>query len=144
MEPVCGEEQQRVAREARRGGRRVEREEAEEAGAERAAAQRPEVDEVRGAVPVHEHDLLHLQPRRGRVQVALRVHFIQFIDFIDFFVARCLLLLLVFLLFFSLFHAEFHRGRERRRGGDGQEGARRAGAARQRDGVEQAERLRCA
>ena len=65
VETVGGEEEERVAREGGAGGGRVEREEAEDVGAERAAAQRTEVDEVRRAVAVEQHELSEVHRGRG-------------------------------------------------------------------------------
>ena len=60
---------------------------------------------------------------------------------VDFFVFDFVVVVVVVIS--SFFHAEFHGGHGRQRGGDGEERARSAGAARKSDLLEQMERLRC-
>ena len=84
VEAVGGEEEQRVGGEGRRGGRGgrgMEGEEAEKVGAERTAMEGTEVDEVRGAVAKHQHDLLHVQRGMEGVRVVEIVEGIEIVEF---------------------------------------------------------------
>ena len=84
VEAVGGEEEQRVGGEGRGGGgggRGMEGEEAEKVGAERTAMERTEVDEVRGAVAKHQHDLLHVQRGMEGMRVVEIVEGIEIVEF---------------------------------------------------------------
>ena len=84
VEAVGGEEEPRGGGEGRRGGGGgggMEGEEAEKVGAERTAMEGTEVDEVRGAVAKHQHDLLHVQRGMEGVRVVEIVEGIEIVEF---------------------------------------------------------------